>query len=63
MVLINTQGQTSFNKDKPTYESEYVYPWKGEGVGTPLFDLNWYACAAEQGMIKKVKSFFHYLAS
>ena len=38
--------------DKPIYESEYVYPWKGEGVGTTLFDLNWYACATEQGMIK-----------
>lgn len=57
MVQTNTQGQTSFNKDKPTYESEYVYPRKGGGgVGTTLFDLNWYACAAEQGMIKDVKT-------
>ena len=28
----------------------------GGGVGTPLFDLNWYACATEQGMIKRVKT-------
>ena len=28
----------------------------GGGGGTTLFDLNWYACAAEQGMIKDVKT-------
>ena len=29
---------------------------RGRGVGTTLFDLNWYACAAEQGMVKRVKA-------
>ena len=29
---------------------------RGRGVGIPLFDLNWYACVAEQGMIKRIKT-------